>query len=232
MTANEDVSKRKSIRPLASLADIVCRRAFSSPEAFLYEWTIAHALADVVTPVFASSASGLVLDVGAGGGTVASRLVQEHQLTVVALDPSAAQVRRAQHRAKHQLGLTACQGGAENLPFRDGSFDSVISSCAWKHWPDAARGIDECIRVLKPRGTLTIIEIDGSTSADEFWEFARESRVPWGMKHAYLRFAMRTVVGVAPSVSDLVASFGATPVLAEKIPKYPFNVVRYQAPGV
>jgi hypothetical protein len=35
---------------LEALADGVCRRSFSSPEAFLYEVTIARALARVVEP--------------------------------------------------------------------------------------------------------------------------------------------------------------------------------------
>jgi SAM-dependent methyltransferase len=136
------------------LADAVCRRAFSSPEAFLYEVTIARALADIVTPELARFARGRVLDVGAGGGTVAGRLVLDHGCTVVALDPSAAQVRRASRLAARVEGLSACSGSAESLPFDDNSFDSVVSSCAWKHWPEPVIGVSECLRVLRPGGTL------------------------------------------------------------------------------
>ncbi|MHB8218702.1 MAG: hypothetical protein ACYDHU_00040 [Acidimicrobiales bacterium] len=52
-----------------------------------------------------------------------------------------------------------------------------------------------------------IVEIDGSSTADEFWRFAQNSRVPFGMRRAYLRFAMRTVVGVAPGRDALERSF-------------------------
>jgi ubiquinone/menaquinone biosynthesis C-methylase UbiE len=211
-------------RPFAGLADAVCQRAFSSPEAFLYEGTIAHALADIVTPELAKYARGRVLDVGAGGGTVAARLVREHGLTVVALDPSPAQVRRAHRLADRVPGLSACSGSAGALPFDDQSFDSVVSSCAWKHWPDPAAGVNECLRVLRPGGTLAIIEIDGTATPEAFWVFAKHSRVPFGMKHAYLRFAMRTVVGVAPSPAELAASFGDVTVSTSSLLNAPFTL--------
>jgi SAM-dependent methyltransferase len=187
---------------------MVCRRAFSSPEALLYELTIARALADIVAPELAKYASGRVLDVGAGGGTVAARLVLDGARCVVALDPSPAQVRRATRLAARVPGLNTCLGSAEAIPFDDATFDSVVSSCAWKHWPRPEIGVAECLRVLRPGGTLALIEIDGTVTPELFWNFAKHSRVPFGLKHAYLRFAMRTVVGVAPSSLELVASFG------------------------
>jgi hypothetical protein len=61
--------------------------------------------------------------------------------------------------------------------------------------------------VLRPGGWLVIVEIDGGSTADEFWGFAQNSRVPLGLRRAYLRFAMRTVVGVAPGRDALERSF-------------------------
>jgi ubiquinone/menaquinone biosynthesis C-methylase UbiE len=224
LSATAGILRRARWNPFAGLADAVCRRAFSSPEAFLYEVTIARALADIVTPELAKYARGHVLDVGAGGGTVAARLVIDHGLTVVALDPSTAQVRRADRLAARVPGLATCVGSAQDLPFDDASFDSVVSSCAWKHWPDPAIGVRECVRVLRPGGTLAIIEIDGTVTPDAFWRFAKHSRVPWGMKHAYLRFAMRTVVGVAPSPAQLAQSFGDDPVSTSPLLDGPFTI--------
>jgi hypothetical protein len=57
-----------------------------------------------------------------------------------------------------------------------------------------------------------VIEIDGSATPEEFWSFARTSRIPFGLHRAYLRFAMRTVVGVAPSRDALASSFDGLPV--------------------
>jgi hypothetical protein len=57
-----------------------------------------------------------------------------------------------------------------------------------------------------------------------FWRFAQRSRVPFGMKRAYLRFAMRTVVGVAPSPLELAASFGDVRVATSSFPDAPFTL--------
>jgi hypothetical protein len=85
------------------------------------------------------------------------------------------------------------------------------------------------MRVLRPGGTLTIVEVDGTATPAEFWRFARISRVPVGMKRAYLRFAMRTVVGVAPGAHELRASFGDTPAEVERLGEMPF-LVAHAAP--
>jgi hypothetical protein len=66
--------------------------------------------------------------------------------------------------------------------------------------------------VTKPGGAVVVIEIDGSATPEEFWRFARTSRIPFGLHKAYLRFAMRTVVGVAPSRDVLANSFEGLPV--------------------
>jgi hypothetical protein len=52
-----------------------------------------------------------------------------------------------------------------------------------------------------------IIEIDGSSTRSTFERFARGTRFPPGLRKAYVRFAMRTVVGVAPTVRQLTQSF-------------------------
>jgi ubiquinone/menaquinone biosynthesis C-methylase UbiE len=164
-----------------------------------YELTIAQALAEVVVPAITPFVVGpRVLDVGCGGGRVASSLAAALPVTVVGLDPSRAQIDRLARHTRQVPEVTGVLASGEALPFADHSFETVISSCAWKHWPDPSLGVAECLRVLRPGGSLVIVEIDGDSTADEFWRFARNSRVPFGMRRAYLRFAMRTVVGVAP----------------------------------
>lgn len=217
---------RRALHPVARLTESVCRRAFSSPEAWLYEATIARALADTLAPALLDACAGRVLDVGAGGGTLAARIARERDIEVVAIDPSVAQVRRAARLARRTPGLSVRRAGVEEIPFADGSFDTVVSTCAWKHWRDPHAGVAECRRVLAPGGALVIVEVDGTATPDEFWAFARTSRVPWGMKRAYLRFAMRTVVGVAPGPDALGASFADTPVTVARIPGLPFLLAR------
>jgi ubiquinone/menaquinone biosynthesis C-methylase UbiE len=206
------------------MMDSLWHRAFSFPEAFVFELMIAPALAALVTPEFTKVATGRVLDVGAGGGSVAALLAQQRELDVVALDPSRSQRRRALRRAAKEPRLTVCNGRADALPFADNSFDTVVSSCAWKHWPDPSEGIAECLRVLRPGGTLTVIEIDGTATRDDFWQFARTTRFPVGMKRAYWRFSMHTVVRVAPNPAQLAQSFGDVPVKVSRIDSSPFLI--------
>jgi SAM-dependent methyltransferase len=197
--------------PWLRIADGVCRRAFSSPEALAYELTVASAVAAVVLPTLLSHVAGpRVLDVGCGGGAVAEEVARDRQVSVVGLDPSSAQMKRGARRSRTETGVSGVQAKAEMLPFQDATFDSVISSCAWKHWSSPEAGIAECIRVLRPGGMLSVVEVDGSTTPEEFWRFAQRSRIPFGMRHAYVRFAMRTVVGVAPDALGLDRSFDVT----------------------
>jgi ubiquinone/menaquinone biosynthesis C-methylase UbiE len=194
------------------LADGVCRRAFSSPEAIAYELTIAPALAAALEPLIRPLLTGpRTLDVGCGGGQIAKRLAND-TFSVIGLDPSRSQVRRFDRRAPSAAGVV--QARAEALPFASSTFDSLYSSCAWKHWPEPSIGTAECVRVTKSGGSIVVVEIDGSASPAEFWSFARRSRIPLGLRKAYLRFAMRTVVGVAPTRDHLASSFDGLQVTA------------------
>jgi SAM-dependent methyltransferase len=187
-----------------------------------YELTIAPALAAALEPEIRPLLCGSrLLDIGCGGGQIANRL-SVAGLSIVGIDASWPQVRRFR---RHSAATQPIQARAETLPLSESVFDSVYSSCAWKHWPVPERGISECLRVTKPGGSVVIIEIDGSATSDEFWTFARTSRIPIGLRKAYLRFAMRTVVGVAPDRHRLAASFDGQPIAAlevRRIGEWPF----------
>jgi len=59
------------------LAEVVCRRAFSSPEAMAYELTIAPTLAKIVAPEFITRVRGnRVLDVDCGGGIISELIAK------------------------------------------------------------------------------------------------------------------------------------------------------------
>jgi SAM-dependent methyltransferase len=198
---------------LEALAEGVCRRAFSSPEAFLYEVTIARALAKVVEPLIEERLTGdRCLDVGSGGGLIAHAISQSGRREVVGIDPSDAQVRRFARRNRNDASTAVIQARGEDLPFGSDTFDSLYSSCTWKHWPDPARGVAECVRVTRPGGPIVIIEIDGASDAETFRQFAYSSQVPFGLRNAYVRFALRTVVGVAPDQTALADSFATVSV--------------------
>lgn len=92
------------------------------------------------------------LDLGCGVGRH-SLLLAEHGFAVDAIDGSAAGTGYAREAARARaLPLTVHQGGADALPFADGSFDFVLSwNVIYHGTPEEARHrLDEIRRVLKP----------------------------------------------------------------------------------
>lgn len=110
------------------------------------------------------SGSGQVLDVGGGTGLIA-RYFAEHGSAVTVLDPSPEMLKRAQARS-----LDTQLGAAQDIPFADETFELVYSVDAFHHFTngyesaDHRQTIDRCIRellrVLKPNGTLMLVEFN------------------------------------------------------------------------
>jgi SAM-dependent methyltransferase len=137
------------------------------------------------------------------------------------------------HRRPGSAGwLVAVEPGWRWLPRRPyrfwaGAFDAVTSSCSLKHWPDPVVGLAECIRVLGSGGQLVIVEIDGDSTTEQVRRFAGMTRIPPGLREAYVRFAMRTVVGVAPSIdalTDVLRQVGLATAVVRKVDGLPFVV--------
>lgn len=59
------------------------------------------------------------------------------------------------------------------LPFKDGSFDAVISSNVFEHMPDPELAIAECYRILKPGGVLVAHTPFLMELHDEPYDFTR-----------------------------------------------------------
>lgn len=104
-----------------------------------------------------SRARGRVLEVGAGTG--ASLRFYPEDTRVLAIDTSAAMLRRAARKAR-QLGLKFVPFlmDAEHLAFPDQSFDTVVSSLVLCSVQDPALALAELRRVLRPGGRALFIE--------------------------------------------------------------------------
>jgi SAM-dependent methyltransferase len=96
---------------------------------------------------------GRVLDAGCGGGGMPLSLAEE-ALQVVGIDPAErfhdAGVRLGRERGMRNLHFALADGMA--LPFRDGTFDLVLSHAVIEHVADAPLYLRECARVLAPGG--------------------------------------------------------------------------------
>ena len=105
-----------------------------------------------------SSSRGLdVLDVGSGQGIDAYQYASSGA-RVVGIDLTPRHVELATlHLAASGLTAKFVEGDAESMPFPDDSFDIVSSNGVLHHTPDIEVALAECLRVLRPGGTLTVI---------------------------------------------------------------------------
>lgn len=105
-----------------------------------------------------AGAAGTILDVGCGTGR--NLPLYQRGARVVGVDVSAVSLARARRR---RPGVPLVQADAEALPFRPAAFDTVVSALVFCSVPDAARGLLEVKRVLRPGGTLRMLEHVRST---------------------------------------------------------------------
>ena len=104
----------------------------------------------------------IVLDIATGRGTSACFLAHFCRCRIDGIDLS--RVALTQARAK-----AVCQGvshkvrfhlaDVEELPFKDASFDFVVSECSFSLLPDKRAGAAEIARVLKPGGKLAFTDM-------------------------------------------------------------------------
>ena len=104
-----------------------------------------------------------VLDVGTGTGQLAIAAVSRWPgIAVVGVDASSEMRAMADLIADRTLGqargrLTTEVAFADAMPFRDGSFDVVLSSFVFQLVPNRARALREARRVLRPGGALAYV---------------------------------------------------------------------------
>lgn len=92
-----------------------------------------------------------LLDVGCGDGGVA-RLLRERVGEVVAIDVEPSDL------WSNEDGMSFSVANAEEMPFANGEFDLIHSKDSMHHMDDPDRAIHEYRRVLKPGGTVLIVE--------------------------------------------------------------------------
>ena len=129
------------------------------------------------------AAGQLVLDVATGTGLVAreaATLVGDPR-RVIGLDPSPGML----GQARRLLGIPATLAAGEALPCRDASVDFLAMGYALRHLADLTVTFREFLRVLKPGGTVLLLEL---------------TRPPSRVHRALLRLYIK---GVIPALSRL-----------------------------
>ncbi|MCA1580252.1 MAG: methyltransferase domain-containing protein [Acidobacteria bacterium] len=109
-----------------------------------------------------------VLEVGTGTGNLlaaADGVVPRIVGTDVAMRWLHVARRRLRDAARPEPALACC--GGEFLPFRDGSFDAVVSVATLEFVPDAKAFLSECSRVVAPGGILLLSAVNRFTIGRE-----------------------------------------------------------------
>ena len=102
-----------------------------------------------------------VLDVGCGTGPVIELLSEkypEKHFSGLDLTPAMIEVARAKGLPNAEFVV----GDAENLPFDDASFDAVLCSNSFHHYPNPEAFLREARRVLRPGGKLILRDYTSS----------------------------------------------------------------------
>jgi SAM-dependent methyltransferase len=125
-----------------------------------------------------ATARGAVLEIGAGTGLNLRHYPAglEQLVLVEPGEPMAARIDLS--RAPEEVPTRLVRAPAEQLPFADGSFDTVVSTLVLCTVSDPARALSEVARVLKPGGRLVFCE---HVQAEPGWRRAlqRRSARPW-----------------------------------------------------
>ena len=104
------------------------------------------------------TASGRVLEIGTGTGANLDHYgpaVESLTLT----EPEQPMLRRLEPRVRERAPhATVLRAPAEDLPFDDGSFDTVVSTLVLCGVSDQPRALRELRRVLRPGGRLIFVE--------------------------------------------------------------------------
>ncbi|MDB4959138.1 MAG: type 11 methyltransferase [Myxococcales bacterium] len=147
----------------AWLDQVLYRRPFEGTSARRYALAERPAFGDLDARLADGMASSLhgarrLLDVGCGPATFASLVAARYPaLSIIALDPSRDFARQG-GTARADYSLVRASG--EALPIRDGVIDLAICLSSLRHVRDRAATLRELRRVVRPQGSLVIVELD------------------------------------------------------------------------
>jgi ubiquinone/menaquinone biosynthesis C-methylase UbiE len=102
-----------------------------------------------------------LLDAGSGTGWF-SAVAVKRKAVVTSLDVGPELLKQVAKKCKSTLVV----GSILDLPFKNNSFDYIVSSEVIEHVPDPKKAITELFRVLKPGGTIVL------STPNAFWHWS------------------------------------------------------------
>ena len=102
-----------------------------------------------------------LLDIATGTGDLAIMMANLNPDKITGLDISAGMLEVGKQKiAKANLSdkIEMIVGDSENMPFEENTFDAITVSFGVRNFANLNKGLQEICRVLKPNGTLVILE--------------------------------------------------------------------------
>lgn len=112
-------------------------------------------LINVLTEKFGMGKESVVADIGSGTGKL-SEIFLENSNIVYCVEPNNDMRMKAKKDLSHFASATIINGSAENTTLPDHSIDFITAGQSF-HWFDPELSKKEFLRILKPKGVVTLI---------------------------------------------------------------------------
>jgi ubiquinone/menaquinone biosynthesis C-methylase UbiE len=135
--------------------------------------------------------SGRVLEIGTGKGRFLTALIrQASRVTTIDIDAQEQRFARLNVAFARPPGKARFViANAASLPWRNGTFDAVVSMNALHHITDVPAVVDEAIRVAKPTGKIVLADFSNKGFAIMEKIHRHEGRT-----HVHTRYGFRNLV--------------------------------------
>ena len=119
-----------------------------------------------IVKILKSKNPSMILDVATGTGDLAIAMVETNAKKIIGLDISKGMLDVGIEKIKdknlnHTIDMVI--GDSENLKYEDNFFDAVTVSFGVRNFESLDSGLKEIFRVLKPNGSLVILETSNPT---------------------------------------------------------------------
>jgi ubiquinone/menaquinone biosynthesis C-methylase UbiE len=164
---------------LQRIYDATWGRAFSAFYDRAFEATEEAGLREMRSQLL-RQARGRVLELGAGTGLNLELYPHEGLDCLTLTEPDPHMFKQLRSRAKEVCqGADLVEAGAEDLPFEDDSYDTVVVTLVLCTVPDQTASLREISRVLKSDGRLLFLEHVRATNDPSLARWQDRLEAPW-----------------------------------------------------